>query len=159
MLTVTLDATHRWAVTRLDPGQALTVTAPPCVADVFGKEDRPWALVGYDDFGVRPTFTRNREFVHAHYTGSFAIELSAATKAIEADPDGPQVARIVFEPRGVKRKPTWYAIGHELVADDSSVRLDALAEFGSMLAALAAEGLSIPGAEALRLFRLARAAA
>ena len=38
------------------------------------------------------------------------------------------------------------------------VRLDPLAEFELMLGQLAAEGLSIPAAEVLRLFRLAMAA-
>jgi hypothetical protein len=117
-LAVTLDETHLWAVAKLAPGQALTVTAPPCVADVIGKEDRPWVIVTFDDFGVRPTFIRTRQFVAAHFTGPFAVELDAAAKEIDADPTGPQVARVVFEPRGVKRKPTWHAIGHELVGQN-----------------------------------------
>jgi hypothetical protein len=46
----------------------------------------------------------------------------------------------------------------ELPDNDGSGRLDAMAEFESMLGQLAAEGLSIPAAEVLRLFRLAMAA-
>jgi hypothetical protein len=114
-LAVTLDETHLWAVAKLAPGQVLTVTAPPCVADLTGQPDRPWAIVKFDDFGVRPTFIRTRQFVAAHFIGPFAVELDAAAKEIDADPTGPQVARVVFEPRGTKRKPTWHAIGHELV--------------------------------------------
>lgn len=114
-LAVTLDETHRVAVARLAPGQAITVAAPPCTADVVGKDGGEWVTITFDDFGVRPTFTRNRSFVASNYagTGELYRAVNASTVAIEAGEA--QVARVVFEPRGTKRKPTWHAIGHELI--------------------------------------------
>lgn len=114
-LAVTLDETHRIAVVRLDPGQAITVTAPPCVADVTGKPGYGWTLISFDDFGVRPRVTHGREFLAATHagTGDLYRAIEDSTLAIEAGEA--QVARVVFEPRGTKRKPTWHAIGHELI--------------------------------------------
>lgn len=118
-LAVTLDETHRVAVVRLAPGQAITVAAPPCTADVVGKDGGEWVTITFDDFGVRPTFTRNRSFVASNYagTGELYRAVNASTVAIEAGEA--QVARVVFEPRGTKRKPIWHAIGHELVEQNA----------------------------------------
>lgn len=114
-LTVTLDETHRIAVVELAPGQAITVTAPPCTADVTGKDGGGWVTITFDDFGVRPTFTHNRSFVAANYAGTGALyrAIDASSLAIEAGEA--YVARVILEPRGTKRKPTWHAIGHELI--------------------------------------------
>jgi hypothetical protein len=114
-LAVMLDEVHRIAVARLMPGQILTVTAPPCTADVTGKPGYGWTLISFDDFGVRPRFTHGREFLAATHagTGDLYRAIEDSTLAIEAGEA--QVARVVFEPRGTKRKPIWHATGHELI--------------------------------------------
>lgn len=157
MLTVTLDEKGRCAIAHLAPGHALIVTAPPAEVEITGKEDQPWVWLRFDDFGVRTSFGRNlfgtigglsrRDGLYGH--------AMAAGEAV----DGGGVARLLGHLEGTKRKPVWVPDGFEVGADDGRPRLDPMAEFEAMLAELAAEGLSIPAAEVLRLFRLARAAA
>lgn len=117
LLEVTLDETWRVAVARLEPGDSLRVIAPPCTCEVFAKPDRPWVIVRFDEFGVRPVFNAGRLFSAAQFAGAGLLYrmVDAATAAIEAGV--PQAAAIEFEPQGTKQRPKWIAVGYELVAE------------------------------------------
>lgn len=156
MLSVTLDETHRCAIAHLAPGERLIVTAPPAEVEITGKPDQPWVWLRFDDFGVRPRFGRNL-FATVGLLDRPSGMYGRAMKAGEAL-GGFGVARLRGHLEGTKRKPRWVPDDFEVSAVGGAVRVDAMAEFEAMLAALAAEGLSIPGAEVLRLFRLAMSA-
>jgi hypothetical protein len=112
-IAVTLDSTHRMAVAKLAPGQILTVTAPPCTADVTGKAYLPWVIIGYDEHGVRPSFCKGGDTVALRWAGMGAAYLSAKRAVELVETNGETgVARLLFELQGSDVRPTG---GAELV--------------------------------------------